>query len=120
MKAGMNKFIIFWLPVIIYCVIIFTVSSMPQPLPVEIEIPYLDKFLHAVEYGILSFLLIRALRGTQIKLAKSSLIITAVVIATLYAATDEFHQMFVPGRYPDIFDLLSDFVGALIVGFMRR
>ena len=120
MKTGTNKFIIFWLPVIAYCAIIFTLSSIPQPLPEGLEIPYLDKFLHAAEYGILSYLLIRAMRGTQIKLANRALLAAAVAIATLYAATDEFHQMFVPGRYPDVFDLLSDFSGALIVGFMRR
>jgi len=119
-KAGIDKFIIFWLPVTGYCAIIFTLSSMAQPLPAGIEIPYFDKLLHAVEYGVLSYLLIRAMRGTGIKLAKRTLIITAVAMATLYAATDEFHQMFVPGRYPDVFDLLSDFVGALIVGFIRR
>jgi VanZ family protein len=119
-KPGVNKFIVFWLPVIGYCAIIFILSSMPQPFPAEMEIPYLDKLLHAVEYGILSYLLIRAFRGTRIKLAKRTLIVTVVAISTLYAVTDEFHQVFVPGRYADIFDLLADFVGALIVGFMRR
>jgi VanZ family protein len=93
---------------------------MPQPLPVGIEIPYLDKFLHALEYGILSYLLIRALRQTQTRLVKGALIMTAVALATLYAATDEFHQIFVPGRSPDIFDLLADFTGAAITGFIKR
>ncbi len=120
MKAGANKFMIFWLPVIAYCVIIFAVSSMSQPLPVKVEIPFFDKFLHAVEYGILSYLLIRALTGTQAGLSRRAVLISAVLIATLYGASDEFHQMFVPGRNPDILDLLSDFVGAAIVGLIKR
>ncbi len=120
MKDGAKKFVIFWLPVIIYCVIIFAVSSMPQPLPVKVEIPFFDKFLHIVEYGILSYLLIRALTGTQLRPNKSAIIIAAVILATLYGASDEFHQIFVPGRNPDISDLLSDFAGAVITGLIKR
>jgi VanZ family protein len=37
----------------------------------------------------------------------------AVVIATLYGMTDEFHQSFVPSRDADPFDLLVDFLGAV-------
>lgn len=120
MKDGAKKFVIFWLPVIAYCVIIFTVSSMPQPLLVEVKIPFFDKFLHAVEYGILSYLLIRALTGTHAGLSRPAVLILAVLIATLYGASDEFHQIFVPGRNPDIFDLLSDFAGAVITGLIKR
>lgn len=120
MKGIPGKFVIFWLPVIVYCVIIFTVSAMPQPLPAGLDIPYLDKFLHAIEYGVLSYLLIRALSGTQARPSRSGIVILAVFLATLYGASDEFHQAFVPGRYADVFDLLSDFAGAAIIGFIRR
>jgi VanZ family protein len=38
----------------------------------------------------------------------------ALVVALVYALSDEFHQAFVPGRHPDPFDLLWDAAGALI------
>jgi VanZ family protein len=38
--------------------------------------------------------------------------IAAIVLATLYGATDEFHQLFVPGRSADRYDVLADCVGA--------
>ena len=39
----------------------------------------------------------------------------AWAFAVLYAATDEFHQSFVPGRHPSIWDVLVfDNLGALI------
>jgi len=36
-------------------------------------------------------------------------------LAVLYAVTDEFHQSFVPGRHPAVFDVLVyDNIGSLI------
>ncbi|MBN1192448.1 MAG: VanZ family protein [Coriobacteriia bacterium] len=37
----------------------------------------------------------------------------AVLLASLYGLTDEFHQSFVPGRMPDVTDWIVDTVGAL-------
>lgn len=39
-------------------------------------------------------------------------LLTAIVLATLYGVTDEFHQSFVPNRMTDPKDLLVDFLGA--------
>lgn len=120
MRAFRN-FLIFWFPVIAYCVIIFVASSMERPLP-ELQIPQLDKLLHAVEYGALCFLLIRALKGSGAcpSASRAGLIITAVALTTLYGATDEVHQLFVPGRVSSIFDLFFDFLGAAVVGLIKR
>jgi VanZ family protein len=41
-------------------------------------------------------------------------LVAAVVVATLYGVTDELHQSFVPHRNADLFDLLVDFLGALV------
>ena len=39
----------------------------------------------------------------------------AWLLAVLYAATDEFHQSFVPGRNPSVWDVAAfDNVGALV------
>ena len=48
--------------------------------------------------------------------AKGALI--AMIITVGYAAFDEYHQSFVPGRFADVFDLLADAAGgaaALVV-----
>lgn len=114
-----RKFLIFWFPVLAYCVIIFIVSSMQHPLP-DTDIPNLDKFLHMVEYGILSYLIIRALIGSEVKLSRGRLIVLAVILTTLYGASDEIHQMFVPGRSAEILDVFVDLVGASAAGFLKR
>ena len=35
------------------------------------------------------------------------------MVCLLYAASDEIHQAFVPGRGPSVFDVLLDFCGAV-------
>lgn len=39
-------------------------------------------------------------------------LLVAILVATLYGVTDEFHQSFVPNRMTDAKDLLVDFLGA--------
>jgi VanZ family protein len=38
----------------------------------------------------------------------------AILLAVLFAATDEFHQRFTPGRTPSFLDVLIDAAGATI------
>ena len=38
----------------------------------------------------------------------------ALALTLLYALSDEFHQAFVPGRTPDLLDLLCDGCGAVL------
>jgi len=40
--------------------------------------------------------------------------VAALLLSVCYGITDEFHQAFVPGRHPDIWDLIRDSTGALI------
>ncbi len=63
----------------------------------------LRKIAHVAEYAILGALLLRAL-GRELP---------AVVAGIAYAASDELHQHFVPGRQAAPLDLLIDGVGVL-------
>ncbi|HSH41142.1 MAG TPA: VanZ family protein, partial [Arenicellales bacterium] len=38
----------------------------------------------------------------------------ALGLAVLYGISDEWHQSFVPGREPDVLDVLADGVGAAV------
>lgn len=61
-----------------------------------------DKLAHAGLYAVL---------GALFYLAGLSPL-AAVMITGLYGVTDELHQAFVPGRQPELLDLLADIVGA--------
>ena len=41
-------------------------------------------------------------------------VLLAIVIATLYGVSDEYHQRFVPGRSFDVLDMVADMIGSVI------
>jgi VanZ family protein len=92
--------------------VIFYLSSLPG-----VDVPPLffgeDKLLHAVVFGILGFFALGAMKttGDGYRVFQPWL---AVVLVVVYGALDEFHQHFVPGRTPDIHDLMADAVGGML------
>lgn len=68
------------------------------------------KMAHATEYAIFAMLLFGACYDGARSLLRNSLV--AWLIASLYAGTDEFHQLFVPGRSGQLSDVCLDSVGA--------
>lgn len=106
-------FLIYWLPLLLWMGWIFFLSSQPR-LP-SIPQGWLDtlwkKLGHASEYAILAVLWWRALGPTRLPEQRISM---AWGLSVLYALSDEYHQIFVPGRNGTLVDLLVDASGALI------
>jgi VanZ family protein len=73
-----------------------------------------DKGGHSIGYAILGAALLRAVAGGRLSGVTWRRAAATVVLATLYGVSDEFHQSFVPGRTPDVHDVLADFSGAAI------
>jgi VanZ family protein len=97
-----------WLPPIVYMLLIFYLSSESAPLP-EITTRVWDKSLHAIEYGTLALLFCRAFIGERY--GRLAAIWMAFVFTSAYAASDEWHQLFVPSRSSDLYDWLADSIG---------
>jgi VanZ family protein len=95
--------------------LIFIGSSIPADSFPNSPIFTYDKVLHSGVFFVFAMLTERALRHqTRYPfLALHSGLIT-LLIAVFYGALDEFHQRYVPGRTPDIYDLLADTSGALL------
>ena len=71
------------------------------------------KAAHLTEYAVLAMLLLRALRsGARDAFARQAGLV--LVIAGLYAMTDEFHQTLAPSRTASARDVIIDFLGAMI------
>lgn len=70
------------------------------------------KAAHMTEFGILSVLLYIWLGKWSFSVKKKCL--TAFLLATGYAASDEIHQLFVPGRAGMVRDVVIDGAGALL------
>ena len=73
----------------------------------NIEYP-IRKAAHASEYALLALLVFGALPFTGFRRYA-----VAWAFAVFYAGTDEFHQLFVPGRAGTFFDVGVDSLGAL-------
>ncbi len=56
----------------------------------------------------------RAIKNTKTGIPLKRIFILSVLLVILYAASDEFHQLFTPGRFASSLDLLSDGIGAVI------
>jgi hypothetical protein len=97
-----------WLPPFIYMAAIFYFSSQSDPLP-AVTAHVWDKMLHTIEYGGLGLLLCRALIGEGFSWKRAALL--AVVLTAAYGSTDEWHQLFTPGRSSDVQDLAADTIG---------
>jgi VanZ family protein len=72
------------------------------------------KAAHVTEYAVFSMLLYYSLGGSRRREWRWSPAVWALVVAGVYSLTDEFHQLFVPGRGPSIFDSGIDTLGALL------
>jgi VanZ family protein len=111
MKNQLLYFTKYFLPAIIWAAIIFTISHQEKlPGPDSGVLNYLlKKTGHLVVYLILFLLTYRGLsRGTSLPHSK----LAAFLICVLYALTDEYHQSFVPGRFPSLIDVGYDSFGA--------
>lgn len=129
MKKHMDK-IISWILLIVWMTFIFYMSNMPGEVSTEqsdIIVELIEKlglningevisFLvrkaaHITEYMILFFLIYRVVR-IYINISKSKIVSIAVLF--IYAAADEIHQRFVPGREGCIRDVFIDCIGGII------
>jgi VanZ family protein len=111
MKGLPDSVIIRWGPAVVLMVIIFALSSVPaEEMPHFGGIDFFVKKLgHMAGYAMLALAFAWGLgfggSGTPWK---------AWLLAVIYAATDEFHQSFTPGRYASLMDVGIDALGAFL------
>jgi VanZ family protein len=64
-----------------------------------------DKFAHFAVYGLLATLICRIGRGWRAA-------VWSLFAVSAFGASDEWHQSFVPGRFPGVDDWIADTLGA--------
>jgi VanZ family protein len=130
----MKSFLKYWVPVLGWLVVTFIGST--NVMSVEQTSRFIVPFLlwlkpgmtqeatwgiivvmrqcaHVGEYMVLALLMWRALRsGTSMSMRMSTLYGVVLLACTLFASSDEFHQIFVKSRTPSVRDVLLDVGGA--------
>lgn len=116
----MKKSYVDFLNVILMGMLIFTLSHIPNARISSYDFwdHLLRKSAHITEYAILATLFIRYISNFYKKSNIVLLITTALCVA--YAASDEFHQSFVPGRGPSIKDVFVDSVGVILAIYYEK
>ena len=113
-----QRILVAWLPAVAYTLLIWWLSSQAFELAFMERVPLRDKGVHFLEYGTLSFFIVHAYVVTWPRRGAMTLVHTVLCTMAL-GLLDELHQSFVPGRSPDVRDVLADcvggFVGALAV-----
>lgn len=113
----MPRLLPLWLPVALWCVVIFAFSSVGGS---GLSGGFLDflmrKGAHLGEYAVLMLLTRRALAGSGAPLPEAG----AFLFCLLYAAGDEWHQTFVPLREGRPSDVLIDACGAAAAWVLAR
>jgi VanZ family protein len=112
MLSNIKQYAFHWLPLIVYCVLIYIQSANPAPVKLPGFFP-LDKIVHFGLYAIMGILFYRAYRTLPFKKRHQVLILLSVVSASLYGVGDEIHQYYVPYRQADLFDVIADVLGAV-------
>ena len=87
--------------------------SVDVPAICELLSTPVRKCAHITEYTIFCLSLIFGLRAWD--LHGKRLLTAALVLTFFYACTDEFHQLFVPGRAGRFTDVLIDSTGAILI-----
>ena len=107
-----------WAAVAAWMGLIFYLSAQPRlPRVMPPGLPQIQDVIgHFTVYAVLAVLLWWALRGEGVRHP----LLWALAATVLYSLTDEFHQSFVPNRHPDVFDLATDFAGAVIALLIVR
>ena len=74
----------------------------------------LRKSSHLTEYAVLAVFLYTSLKPVGDPSWSRKAALWALLASGSYSLTDEFHQLFVPGRHASLFDCLIDTAGACL------
>ncbi|MFI5006756.1 MAG: VanZ family protein [Solirubrobacterales bacterium] len=114
MGKGLAGFLARWSPALLVMAVIFVASATPGE-----ELPDAGRFDmlvrkggHFLGYALLGAAYLRGLAWRRRPAIRD--LEVALLMALLYAASDEIHQRFTPGRRPAVSDVLLDGVGAAL------
>ena len=111
LSALSSTWVTLWGPVIAYMAMLFgfsSLSTLPSP---PADFSFYD--VHVAAYAGLGAVTARA-TGKGLRDVSWRAVLAAVVISSLYGVSDEYHQLFVPGRTFEVLDMIADTIGSVV------
>lgn len=124
-----KKLVLAWILLVLWMIFIFYMSSCNGNVSSDqsgtiayvlhniLGINYSDKLIfiirkcaHVSEFFILGILVINLVSKYNVK----HIYLISFIICVLYSSSDEFHQLFVPGRSGQVTDVLIDLIGVVL------
>jgi VanZ family protein len=102
-----------WWPPLAWIGAILTATSIPGAYIPVIGPPNTDKVVHVVMYGVLGFLIARALDDPP-RMHRLRAFLGGFLFCVAMGAADEWHQLYIPGRSAEVADWMADSAGALV------
>jgi len=102
---------------ILYALLLVGVSSLPGFKLPDLSEGHLDKVLHGLEYAILGFLVVRGWGPFRERTIGRWHEWVPYLILIVFAAIDEYHQTWIPGRFSEWFDWMADALG-ITIGYL--
>lgn len=124
-----KRLVLAWILLVLWMIFIFYMSSCNGNVSSDqsgtiayvlhniLGINYSDKLIfiirkcaHVSEFFILGILVINLVSKYNVK----HIYLISFIICVLYSSSDEFHQLFVPGRSGQVTDVLIDLIGVVL------
>ena len=99
----------FQIILIVYLFAILAVSTIPGRAIPKINIWSFDKVLHIIEYFLLAFLMINALKMPTIRP-----VLIVIIIGIAYGGFNEIWQGMLSHRYASVYDAIANGIGMII------
>ncbi len=101
-------------PFFLWIIIIFALSAYPKAIIPQGKYISWDKLAHVVEFSILGYLTARYTFFSGVAWIHSRWIPLTILFGAIYAASDEWHQLHVPGRLGTTYDVIADIIGVTL------
>ena len=102
-----------WWPPLTWMGAILTATSIPGRFIPAVGFRFTDKMVHVGMYGVLGFLLSRAMDDPA-KTTRVRAMFGAFLFCVAMGATDEWHQLYIQGRSAEVADWAADSTGGFI------
>ncbi|NOX17310.1 MAG: hypothetical protein GXO87_03395 [Chlorobi bacterium] len=102
-----------YFPLLFYWLLLFVATTLPSKALPSLGVS--DKIEHFFAYMVLAFLVLLTFHFQE-KIESFHIypVLSTIAIVSIYGLLDELHQNLIPGRDPEVYDWVANFLGAVV------